>query len=168
MRGICGALRTYQPHYPPNRAEVRFEIFVLFKVEILDHLECESFRLQDICLRLKIDIYGKRVGSPTRRSAHQAIQAQAVGRRLLQLNDAVAVYLRVIKTQAHTDSKKTTDAVKTIARFLRWKILRRSRSVGSLSGKVFNWSPLPRLKCVFVPRCHCYSTRPARSRTWLQ
>src|SRR5436305_4433459 len=59
-----------------------------------------------------------------------------------------AVYLRVIKTQAHTDSKNTTDAVTMIERFLRWKILRRSRNVGSLSGKVFNWSPLPSLKCV--------------------
>src|SRR5450631_3837444 len=59
-----------------------------------------------------------------------------------------AVYLRVIKTQAHTDSKKTTDAVTTTVRFLRWKVLRRSRNVGSLSGKVFNWSPLPSLKCI--------------------
>lgn len=60
----------------------------------------------------------------------------------------LAVYRRVVKTQAHTDSKNTPDAVTTIARFLRWKVLRRSRNVGSLSGKVFNWSPLPSLKCV--------------------
>src|SRR5205814_1455893 len=59
-----------------------------------------------------------------------------------------AVNLRVIKTQAHTDSKKTTDAVTTTVRFLRWKVLRRSRNVGSLSGRVFNWSPLPSLKCI--------------------
>src|SRR5271154_6468935 len=58
-----------------------------------------------------------------------------------------AVYLRVVTTQAHTDSRKTTDAVRTIARFLRWKILRRSRNVGSLSGTVFNF-PLPSMKCV--------------------
>src|ERR1700691_2485959 len=59
-----------------------------------------------------------------------------------------AVYLRVVTTQAHTDSRKTTDVVRAIARFLRWKVLRRSRNVGSFSGKVFNWSPLPSLKCV--------------------
>src|SRR5579859_3863015 len=59
-----------------------------------------------------------------------------------------AVYLRVIRMQAHTDSRKTTEAVTTIVRFLRWKVLSRSRNVGSLSGKVFNGSPFPSLKCI--------------------
>src|ERR1700733_9093020 len=53
-----------------------------------------------------------------------------------------------MNTQAQTDNRNTTEAVTNTERFLRCKILRRSRNVGSLSGKVLNWSPLPTLKCV--------------------
>ncbi len=54
------------------------------------------------------------------------------------------MYLRVIKTQAQIDKTKTTETVITIARFLRWKIRNRSRSVGSLSGMVFKTVSTPK------------------------
>src|ERR1700722_13874168 len=50
----------------------------------------------------------------------------------------VAVYLRVIKTQANTAKRNTTAVVTTMARVLRWKIRRRSRNDGSFSGRLFN------------------------------
>jgi hypothetical protein len=59
------------------------------------------------------------------------------------------VYLLVMNAQADTDSRKTTEAVTNTDRFLRWKILNRSRNVGSFSGNVLNLLPLPTLKCMF-------------------
>src|ERR1700733_2678775 len=61
-----------------------------------------------------------------------------------------------MNAQADTDSRKTTEAVTNTDRFLRWKILKRSRNVGSFSGNVLNLLPLPTLKCVFRGRTtHC-------------
>jgi hypothetical protein len=42
-----------------------------------------------------------------------------------------------MNTQAQIDNRKTAKTVTTIARFLRWKIRNKSRSVGSRSGMVF-------------------------------
>src|ERR1700733_4109238 len=71
----------------------------------------------------------------------------------------VAVYLRVIKTQANTAKKNTTAVVTTMARVLRWKIRSRSLNVGSLSGIVFNLSPLPGIQCVLRGAVKAFSAK---------
>src|ERR1700733_15958285 len=83
MHRIGGTTWTHQPHYPADQAEVRFKILILREVEVFDYFERKCVRLQDISLRLQIDIYRHIVGSATRCGAHQAIQTKAVGRRLL-------------------------------------------------------------------------------------